>query len=77
LLDKFRLNYPNIPVICDPSHIAGDKKLIFNLAKKAMSKNINGLMIEVHHNPENALSDQNQQLSPTQFIKLLEKLKLK
>ncbi len=77
LLDKFRLKYPNIPVICDPSHITGDKKLIFNIAKKAMQKHINGLMIEVHHDPENALSDQKQQLSAKELIQLLEKLNLK
>lgn len=77
LLDKFKLKYPNIPVICDPSHISGDKKLIFNISKKAIQKNINGLMIEVHHNPENALSDKKQQISPKQFNELLEKLNLK
>ena len=42
-----------------------------------MEKHINGLMVEVHHDPENALSDQQQQISPKQFIKLLEKLNLK
>jgi chorismate mutase len=77
LLDRFRLKYPNIPIICDPSHITGDKKLIFNIAKKAIQKNINGLMVEVHHNPDNALSDKKQQLTPKQFIKLLAKLNLK
>ena len=77
LLEGFKLKYPHIPVICDPSHIAGDTKLILSIAKQATQKNINGFMMEVHHNPKNALSDKQQQLSPKQFIKLLKQLDLK
>jgi chorismate mutase len=77
LLDRFRNRYPSIPIICDPSHIAGKRDLIYQTSKKALQENVDGLMIEVHHNPNKALSDKDQQLSPLEFETLLTQLKLK
>jgi len=74
LLKKFQDKYPNIPVICDPSHIAGNRKLVPNTTEKAIKMGIRNLMIEVHNQPQKALSDSKQQLTPLEFIKLIEQL---
>ena len=75
LVNAFRRNHPSIPVICDPSHIAGNKKHIYELARRACGQRVDGLMIEVHNSPSNALSDSAQQLSPKEFKQLLARLK--
>lgn len=66
--------FPNIKIICDPSHIAGEKSLIKDIAQKAIDMNMCGLMLESHINPEKALSDKNQQLSPNELVELLNSL---
>mgnify|MGYP001189353178 CR=1 FL=1 len=76
LLREFQKSCPNTAVIFDPSHIAGQANLIRPLCAKARKENIHGLMIEVHSNPDKALSDSNQQLNPRGFIKLLRDLDL-
>ena len=68
---------PQIPVICDPSHIAGNRKLIFEVAQKAMDLNYDGLMIETHTSPDNAWSDAKQQLTPIELSKVLNSLILR
>lgn len=65
---------PNIPLICDPSHIAGKDNIVPTIAHKAMVAEFNGLMVEVHPNPSQALSDAAQQLIPSQFSAMLNKL---
>jgi chorismate mutase len=65
---------PEIPIICDPSHIAGNRQLIPVIAQKAMDLNFDGLMIESHLNPETALSDANQQITPFVLKKIIEEL---
>jgi len=69
-----RIKQPTIPVLCDISHIAGSVSLQQTLAQTAINYGFDGLMIEVHHAPEQALSDSRQQLSPSQFIHLLKSL---
>ena len=64
----------DLPIICDPSHIAGNTEYIPEIAQKALDLNMDGLMIETHYNPSLALSDMNQQLTPQQLENLLEKL---
>jgi len=64
----------SLPIICDPSHISGNREFIPEIAQKAMDLNMNGLMIETHINPSAALSDMNQQLTPKQLNDLLNKL---
>lgn len=67
--------FPDIPIICDPSHIAGKREYIFEIAQKAMNIGLNGLMIETHSNPSLALSDKDQQITPDELKKLLDKIK--
>lgn len=64
----------NIPLLCDPSHISGRADRVAEIAQKAMDLNMNGLMIEVHPNPQAALSDSAQQLNFEAFSRLMEGL---
>jgi len=66
-----RERMPNLPIICDPSHIAGKTHLVQPIAQRAMEMGFSGLMVEVHTNPQHALSDANQQLTPHGFISML------
>lgn len=74
LLKKFRQIYPHMPIISDPSHITGNTKYIYKIAKKACQENVDGLMFEVHNSPNEALSDKKQQLTPKEFQSLLKKI---
>ncbi len=65
---------PNLPILCDPSHIAGNTRYLLDLAKQAVDLKMEGLMIESHVDPENAFSDADQQLTPKELNGLLEKL---
>lgn len=77
LVAKFRQIYPNLPYLCDPSHIAGHAEMILGICQKAMDLNYHGLMIETHINPAKALSDVKQQLKPKELEDLLDRLLLK
>ena len=68
---------PGIPLVCDPSHICGKRDLIYDVAQKALDLLFDGLMIEVHADPEKALSDSKQQFDPAAFAKLVERLVFK
>ena len=74
LIKIIKKKFPKLNLICDPSHISGDKKLIYSISKKAISLNFDGLMIETHANPENALSDVKQQINCAEFKELMRKL---
>ncbi len=65
---------PDIPLICDPSHIAGSRSLIPELCQKAVDMAMNGLMVESHISPDAALSDAAQQVQPTALGKILENI---
>ena len=66
----------HLPVIVDPSHAAGKRSLVNPLSKAALVAGANGLLIEIHPQPENALSDGNQSLSFDEFSKLQNELTL-
>jgi chorismate mutase len=66
--------FPNIPVICDPSHIGGKRNLLKEIAQKSLDLGMQGLMIESHINPQQALSDAQQQLTPDALHQLLSEL---
>jgi len=68
---------PQIPIICDPSHIGGKRDLIFEISQKAMDLNFDGLMIETHINPEKAWSDAEQQITPERLAEILAELKIR
>ena len=70
-LIDFKRIHKEIPLYCDPSHIAGKRKYIYEIAQRALFLDVDGLMIEVHANPNEALSDQEQQLSVPEFAKML------
>ncbi|MBP5673103.1 MAG: bifunctional 3-deoxy-7-phosphoheptulonate synthase/chorismate mutase type II [Victivallales bacterium] len=65
---------PSLPCLCDPSHIAGDKTFIQEIAQQAVNLDFQGLMIETHINPPSALSDSRQQLTPDELRRLLQTL---
>lgn len=64
----------HLPVIVDPSHAAGRRDLIASLSKAAIASGADGLLIETHPNPAEAVSDGPQSLHPEQFIQLAEEL---
>ena len=68
---------PELPVICDPSHIGGTPELIPYLAQKAMDMDMDGLMIETHRNPAVALSDAKQQITPFELKEIISDLQIR
>lgn len=68
---------PDLPIICDPSHIAGKREYIQEVCQKAMDVNMDGLMIETHCNPDKALSDASQQVTPESLLKVIASLSLR
>lgn len=71
---ELRRLLPNLPVICDPSHIAGKREYLFEISQKAFDMGMEGLMLESHRDPSCALSDASQQLTPADLALLLDKL---
>ena len=65
----------HLPVIVDPSHSTGRPSLIEPMSLAAVAAGVDGLIIEVHHNPSEALSDKDQALTPEQFAGLLKKVR--
>jgi chorismate mutase len=74
---EFKTRFPDIRMICDPSHIAGERELIAEVSQYALDLNLDGLMIESHINPDIALSDARQQLKPQKLIELLRGLQFR
>jgi chorismate mutase len=69
--------FPDLPLICDPSHITGKRSMIQEVAQQALDLNYDGLMIETHCDPENAWSDAAQQITPTVLKQLFLDLKVR
>ncbi|NNK82113.1 MAG: bifunctional 3-deoxy-7-phosphoheptulonate synthase/chorismate mutase type II [Flavobacteriaceae bacterium] len=69
--------FPDLPLILDPSHIAGNRDLIFDISQTALDLNYDGLMIETHHNPDKAWSDAAQQVTPESLIRIMKDLKIR
>jgi len=74
---KLRKEIRDLPIICDPSHIAGKSALVEDIAQTAMDINLDGLMIETHHNPAVALSDAEQQVTPIELNRIMNNLVLR
>jgi len=74
---KLREVVQDLPIICDPSHIAGKASLIEEISQTAMDLNFDGLMIETHNNPLRALSDSKQQITSKSLKKVLKNLILR
>ncbi|MBC9796185.1 bifunctional 3-deoxy-7-phosphoheptulonate synthase/chorismate mutase type II [Sinomicrobium weinanense] len=69
--------FPDLPLICDPSHITGKRDMIFDVAQTALDLNFDGLMIETHNDPDNAWSDAAQQVTPSRLIQIMQDLKIR
>jgi chorismate mutase len=74
---ELKRRIPNIPVITDPSHICGSRKRLYEISQEAMDLNFDGIIIESHINPDKAMSDAQQQLTPADLGKLLERIILR
>ena len=71
---ELKSEFPNLPLICDPSHIAGKRNMVKEISQRALDLNYDGLMIESHIDPKLALSDPEQQLTPAALKQLLDEL---
>jgi chorismate mutase len=74
---ELRRRIPDLPIFCDPSHIAGSREYLHEISQKALDLNFDGLMLESHINPEKALSDAAQQVTPDELNELLSRLILR
>ncbi|TGX83571.1 3-deoxy-7-phosphoheptulonate synthase [Palleniella muris] len=61
---ELRRRIPDLPIICDPSHMGGKRELIAPLCQQALDLGVDGLMVEAHCNPDKAWSDAKQQVTP-------------
>ena len=69
--------FPDLPLICDPSHIAGRRDILQDICQTALDLNFDGLMIESHWDPDNAWSDAAQQITPDTLIQMMDDLKIR
>jgi len=74
---ELKIRLPEIPVICDPSHIAGSQDRVFEVAQYAYNIMLDGLMIEVHPVPEKAITDALQQITPQRFSEIINQLQIR
>ncbi len=74
---ELKRQIPDLPIITDPSHICGSRDLLFEISQKAMDLDFDGLIIETHCNPDKALSDAQQQITPGELNRLLSRLILR
>ena len=71
---EMKLRFPDIPMLCDPSHISGNRDLLQPISQQALDMDYEGLMIESHIDPDNAWSDKQQQVTPEQLDEILSEL---
>ena len=71
---ELRRERPDLPILCDPSHIGGQRALVAPISLAAMQLGYDGLMIEVHPHPEAAQSDSEQQITPDELQQLIDLL---
>jgi chorismate mutase len=69
--------FPDLPLILDPSHIAGRRDIIFDLCQTALDLNYDGIMVETHHTPDKAWSDAEQQITPETLIQYTKDLRIR
>ncbi len=66
----------HLPIVVDPSHGTGRRDKVAPMARAAVAAGADGIMVEVHTDPEHALSDGAQSLEPAQFTRLMEQLRM-
>lgn len=69
---ELKRRHPELPMICDPSHICGRRDILQTVAQEAIDLDYDGLMLETHVDPDNAWSDAKQQITPEQFGEMLD-----
>jgi len=74
---ELQSKFPDLPIICDPSHITGKRTMIQEVSQQALDLNFDGLMIETHCNPDNAWSDAAQQVTPEVLKQIFVDLKVR
>ena len=72
---EMKRRYPDIMMICDPSHICGRRDILLDVAQKAIDLDFHGLMIESHIDPDNAWSDAKQQVTPERLGEIIGSIK--
>ena len=74
---ELKNRFPDLPLICDPSHICGRRDTLQSVSQTALDLNFDGLMIETHIDPDGAWSDAAQQIKPEILIKMMSDLKMR
>ena len=74
---ELKTMFPDLPMIGDPSHIAGKRAYLYEIAQRAMDLNYDGLIIESHRDPDKAWSDAAQQLTPAKLAEMLHELHIR
>ncbi|QDK42886.1 3-deoxy-7-phosphoheptulonate synthase [Bacteriovorax stolpii] len=74
---ELKVKFPELPLLCDPSHITGKRELVQKVCQKAMDLDMNGLIIETHPDPDKAWSDASQQVTPEKLLNIISSLSLK
>jgi chorismate mutase len=74
---ELQKEFPNLPLIIDPSHICGRRDTLLDVSQTALDLNYDGFMIETHIDPDNAWSDAKQQITPTQLVQMTIDLKIR
>lgn len=73
----FQTKFPNVPLIIDPSHITGNRNMIYDVTQQALDMNYDGMIIETHIDPENAWSDAAQQVTPERLKEIIKALTIR
>lgn len=71
---ELRRRIPDMPILCDPSHMGGKRELIAPLCQQAMDLGMDGLIVESHCNPDEAWSDASQQITPDTLAEIIDSL---
>ena len=74
---ELRRRFPGLPLLCDPSHITGRRDLVEDISRQALILGFDGLMVEVHPDPDRALSDAAQQITPEALRDMLGRLRMR
>jgi chorismate mutase len=74
---ELRRRVPDLPIITDPSHICGNRELLFDISQKALDMSFDGIIVETHVDPDQAWSDASQQITPAVLKEMISKLVLR
>jgi len=74
---ELKRRYPDLPVICDPSHICGERTMLQEIAQKALNLDMDGIMLESHIDPDHALTDPQQQITPQALAQVISNLQVR